>query len=49
MTTKRPPKRQLLKFERDTSRRHKLHKPDRVIVRELLFEKKKKVETKMEK
>ena len=45
MTKKQPPKR-LINFERDTSRRHKLRKPDRVIVRELLFEKKKKVETK---
>ena len=48
MTTKGKDKRQpkqLMHFERDTSRRHKLRKPDRVIVRELLYEKKKKVET----
>ena len=44
MTKKQPPKR-LINFERDTSRERKLRKPDRVIVREQLYEKKKKVET----
>jgi len=53
MTTKKQDKRQpkrLINFERDTSRRHKLHKPDRVIVRELLYKSKSsaKVESKKE-
>ena len=40
MTKKQPPAR-LINFERDTSRERKLRKPIRVIVRELLYEKKK--------
>ena len=53
MTTKRKDKRQpkqLMHFEPDMSRDCKLHKPDRVIVRELLYKSKSsaKVESKKE-
>ena len=50
MTTKRQPKRQLMHFEPDMSRDCKLRKPDRVIVRELLYERQSsaKVESKKE-